>query len=192
MTSKHCTRLVKTPWLVEIDKDIAELIQTLWAAGIRTTYCCQGDDVEPLAAYIPATSLAYITFGSREEALLFVAAAGPFAWPPSQRPFKDKKADWHGIMWTHWHLESATVCFPKHDIPRALTALRVNFAVVQRLARARAGAPQLPPRELRGCVQCGRLIDPNRRADAKYCSRACQEKAARLRKKLTKRGPAGG
>lgn len=186
---RHRTRDMRSPWGAPIDLGMTDLIQACWSAGLRTHNCCEGYDADlrppwesrpetpyTKGTYSPTQDLAYIAFASDMEAALFAAVAGPFA---RGNPARQARG-WRGQAWTDWHLEGSAVRFPHGDITIALAALRRRISDVRRIQSAWADVPASPPRDLRTCAACGGPLGPLR-SDARYCSRACQARAARRR-----------
>ncbi len=73
----HPTVTMASPWgeSAEIDVDLEELIAALWAAGLQTVLCCQGDD--PRAAGLNR-GRPYVVFNTIGGVVLPTAQE----WPP--------------------------------------------------------------------------------------------------------------
>lgn len=170
---------VKNPVPARIDKKMRPLMEACWDAGLRTVFCCEGDEGAK-------DRLAYIVFGSMLECAFFVAFAGPTQWnmaPKWTRASRDDAA-------FGWRIEGETVRFPTEDIPLATGTLRERKWTVDAVVRMysqsfllqeygeHVGDSEMPAPMVRRCANpdCRRIISPSRRRDAIYCCRRCQLK----------------
>ena len=70
MSRAHETVDMET--IVRIDKGISKLMKMLWDRGIRTEYCCEGDDQPNWTNYCSGPKNAYILFQEQSKAEKFV------------------------------------------------------------------------------------------------------------------------
>jgi hypothetical protein len=135
---------------VDIDVDIAPVIQQLWQAGLTTVSCCQdvGEALSPTIALFPPhiaaiadrdAGYAIIEFSDIEDAGAFLSAianagprdafyvrmihwAAPGAWHSCAR--LTDLADDADDEWSQFVTLGASVKFPRTDLPEILARLR--------------------------------------------------------------------
>lgn len=171
----------------QIDEKIAGLVELCWRLGLRTQYCCEGDPTPP-EAFAPKSGkygrgLAYITFSSSLEAMVFTATAGPVAWDWKVYQQHQRIPAW-AQQYVHWVRQGNTVRFPHEDIVFAEAALKkYNWHLKDLIGAVFLDQKPLPTAPLRICPTCGGLVPPSLRKDARYCSRNCQLRGRNRRKR---------
>lgn len=123
-TPRHATVELITPSneVVDIDRGIADLIQALWAIGITTFYCCEGDDHRSyLDENETRRKAAYILMKRDAFSMEFIKAifSDYIRFEKSYSTFMHVEVDSHPIMGDRICLR-----FPNHHILEMLRFLR--------------------------------------------------------------------
>lgn len=147
VSGEHRTKRVQLPAamgtaIVDIDVRMVALVQTCWARGLHTRFCCQGNLGEE----------AYVAFETGWAAGAFLSCAGPAAWSKNtialvQRSGREPTYDWRmasGIP--------TAVYFPCADIGRATRALASQVWRLEPVAAPANRARLLPSPKLREAV----------------------------------------